>query len=523
MLAELKKARNRSVPLLAISCPDPTSTIRATVETLLTTALPKDDPVLLHWDCVTGLTALPAEIVGPQQQARGWDIIAAMLIGENGKSRSPSITANIPDCLTLLRDKLPPSSAVYMEGLSDFLTPEGSGGNHRFVAQAVFNLRDLFKRDRRTLVMLGDAFSLPPILQQSVVVFDELPPTDEALAAVTTKVFGYLKRTPTPEQAALIAPAVRGLTEFQTEQAVSIALTKDGIDMDALWRLKDRLVEQVDGLSVYHGTETFADIGGQERIKWFLTQVFAGQRPPTLTVWIDEMEKALAGATGDFKESTGTSSDALGVLLTTMENMRWTGILLPGVAGSGKSILAKSLGNTFGRKTLVADLGAMKGMWLGQSEKRVRAAMKMIGAIAGVGGAFFVATVNDLDGIPAPLRRRFSLGIWYTDLPSPEEKAAIWPLQIAAHHLSPEQQQPMPTDTNWTGAEIRNCCDIAERLNCSLQEAAQQVAPVAESAPQTLEKLRTMAHGKFLSTSSPGPWKRSTRPSTPSVPLSLEE
>ena len=62
----------------------------------------------------------------------------------------------------------------------------------------------------------------------------------------------------------------------------------------------------------------------------------------------------------------------------------------------------------------------------------------------------------------------------------------------------------MPDDTGWTGAEIRQCCELAWRLQCTLLEAADYVVPVSRSAASQIEELRGQAHGRFLSRLLPG-------------------
>jgi hypothetical protein len=65
-----------------------------------------------------------------------------------------------------------------------------------------------------------------------------------------------------------------------------------------------------------------------------------------------------------------------------------------------------------------------------------------------------------------------------------------------------------PDDTAWTGAEIRSCCRLAALLDISLHQAAQHVVPVAVTAAESMEKLRTWASGRCLSASQPGIYRR---------------
>src|SRR5438128_5302491 len=77
------------------------------------------------------------------------------------------------------------------------------------------------------------------------------------------------------------------------------------------------------------------------------------------------------------------------------------------------------------------------------------------------------------------------------------------------------QAQARPTDSDWTGAEIKSCCRLAALLDVSLAEAAQHVVPVAVTAAEQVERLRTWAGGRCLSASIPGVYRRSSQAAQP--------
>jgi hypothetical protein len=68
--------------------------------------------------------------------------------------------------------------------------------------------------------------------------------------------------------------------------------------------------------------------------------------------------------------------------------------------------------------------------------------------------------------------------------------------------------QARPNDTDWTGAEIRSCCRLAALLDVPLTQAAYHVVPVAVTAAESVEKLRTWASGRCLSATAPGVYRR---------------
>jgi SpoVK/Ycf46/Vps4 family AAA+-type ATPase len=136
---------------------------------------------------------------------------------------------------------------------------------------------------------------------------------------------------------------------------------------------------------------------------------------------------------------------------------------------------------------------------VGSSGERLRAALSIIDAISG-GRSLWLATCNSIATLPPELRRRFTMGTFFFDLPSPEEREAIWRIYTEKYSVT----GPRPQDDNWTGAEIKECCRKAYRLRMSLQESAAYIIPVARSASEQIETLRQQSSGKYLSASHPG-------------------
>jgi hypothetical protein len=65
-------------------------------------------------------------------------------------------------------------------------------------------------------------------------------------------------------------------------------------------------------------------------------------------------------------------------------------------------------------------------------------------------------------------------------------------------------------DTGWTGAEIRQACNLVERLDIKLSEASRYIVPVCKSAADQIETLRRLADGKFIDASKAGIYQRNT-------------
>jgi SpoVK/Ycf46/Vps4 family AAA+-type ATPase len=62
--------------------------------------------------------------------------------------------------------------------------------------------------------------------------------------------------------------------------------------------------------------------------------------------------------------------------------------------------------------------------------------------------------------------------IFFFDLPTKEERKLIWDLYIKKYKLSNADgvcaRNGEVNDTDWTGAEIRKCCKLADELNIDI-------------------------------------------------------
>jgi SpoVK/Ycf46/Vps4 family AAA+-type ATPase len=124
---------------------------------------------------------------------------------------------------------------------------------------------------------------------------------------------------------------------------------------------------------------------------------------------------------------------------------------------------------------------------------------------------YVVCTANDVTRLPPEFGRseRFD-GIFFLDLPGDEERRAIWDIYLDLFSLDPTQARP--DDSQWTGAEIKACCRLASLLDLPLSQAAQNIVPIAVTAAESVERLRSWGDGRCLSASSAGVYRRQGQP-----------
>ena len=497
----IKRARRVSAPLLAVATPDQQATARA-----ITDVMTEEVPVI-SWDICTGLAGV---------NQRGQAAVRS-LCADDGMP--PNTMTNLPEVLTMCQ-RLEPESVLMICNAHRYL--ELAPIESAAVVQAISNLRDTWKSDGRTLVLLGPGFSFPPEIEQDVLLETVPYPTPNDLECVITETFEGVDGVDAPRGADLTRAAerLRGLAPFSAEQAVALSVTRYGIDERELQARAVQVINSTPGLQVVDDACAFDGIGGVEQAKTFFSRLLNGRKKFNAVVWIDEAEKAFAGSSGGGQDSSGVSQGMLGAMLTEMQEAKSEGALFVGHPGCSKSMLAKALGAEANVPTVCFDMGAMKNSLVGESEKRLRTALRVIRAFAG-SQVLWVATCNDSRTLPMALRRRLaSTGTWFFDLPTPEERSKIWQVYMERFDLTDAREDNgLPSDVDcegWTGFEIHKCAELAWTLDVSLGVAAEYIVPVCKADKEGVQTLRDLANGRFLSASTPGAYR-----STPDTPRAV--
>ena len=403
---------------------------------------------------------------------------------------------------------------------------------HRFlqsaeIVQALAQQIISEKQNRTFVVILSPVVQIPVELERQFIVIEHDLPGRDQLEEIARSIGTEEGELPDDTRLGTVLDAAAGLTRQEAEGAFSLSLVRHSeIRPETIWELKSQMLKKSGLLTLHRGSERFADLGGLDSLKTFCLRAMRQQG----------------------------HHDPL---------RRPRGVMLLSPPGCGKSEFAKALGNETGRPTLILDVGSLMGSLVGQSEERTRLALKIADAMApcvvmidevekalsGVAASgqtdsgvsarmfatflswlndhesdvFVICTCNDISKLPPEFARaeRFD-GVFFVDLPTAEQRQIIWEIYLSLFGLDPNQSRPQ--DDHWTGAEIRSCCRLAALLDVPLTAAAQNVVPVAVTAAEAVEKLRSWASGRCLSADASGIYthpmsdgKRQRRKVTPSL------
>jgi hypothetical protein len=431
-----------------------------------------------------------------------WDLANGLRLPGNG--HAPDHDPNGADPLAALR------------ALPALAEPQGTAllllhNWHRFLTSAEViqtTIAQLLagKQQRTFLVVISPIVQIPIELEKLFVVIEHAFPDREQLERIARELTSdQPDDMPQGDDLQRVLDAAAGLTRYEAEAAFALSLTRhNAIRPQSIWELKAQTLKKNNLLTLHRGSECFDALGGLSNLKEFC-------------------RRALRSGRG----------------------VQPRGVLLLGVPGSGKSAFAKALGNETGRPTLLLDVGALMGSLVGQTESNLRQALRIADAmspavlfvdelekaLSGFGGmgdsgvstrmfgtlltwlsdhpsdVFFVGTSNDISRLPPEFTRAERLdAVFFLDLPATAERDTIW--QMYRGQFGIPEGQIRPDDTLWTGAEIRACCRLAALLDVTLTQAARHVVPVAVTAAEPMEKLRTWASGRCLSASVPGIYHR---------------
>jgi len=288
-----------------------------------------------------------------------------------------------------------------------------------------------------------------------------------------------------------------GLSHADTQRLAKNAIYHDGAitgsDIPAVMQAKYQLLNRGGILSYEYDTAQPNEIAGFRNVK----------------VWLQQRRLA-------FTDRRPAGLDAP------------KGILLLGVQGCGKSLIAKAAAGVFGVPLLRLDFGALYNKYHGETERNLRESLQTSEVMSpcvlwldeiekglAVGDdesgtsrrvlgslltwmaerkshVLLVATANDVRALPPELVRKGRFDeIFFVDLPTPAQRAEILSIHLQKRSLSPQEfdlPRLVEASLDFSGAEIEQCIVSALYAAHALQQG-----PALQHVLAELKKTRPLA------------------------------
>jgi hypothetical protein len=461
--------------------------------------------------------------------------------------RDACIESGIGDVLewsvsTGLRDSLVAASPVLLNTdhpAAALVTLAGRGD--RIVAimlDAVEHLKDArtmrvlrecitqFTTTGSTLVLIDQATDLPAAVRAMATRFDLGLPDEKAIEVLvrdairTCGVDGKVKVDLNRQELQTVIRNLRGLTPRQAKQIIVDAVADDrclnAADIAAMLINKRRLLAGDQLLEFVDSPVSIDEIGGLRRLKY----------------WLEQRHECL-------------SDEAVEFGITPPR-----GVLMLGVQGAGKSLAAKAVATAWQRPLLRLDVGALYDKYIGESERRLREALRQAEHMSPIvlwideiekafasaaaqstdGGlskrmfgtlltwmqehtepVFLIATANDIEALPPELLRKGRFDeIFFVDLPDAEARRSILSIHLKKRKRDPHDfdlDTLAKTSQGFSGAEIEQAIlsamhnAFARKVDLStevLVESLNNSPPLSVTMAEKVAALREWSEGRCV-------------------------
>jgi SpoVK/Ycf46/Vps4 family AAA+-type ATPase len=403
---------------------------------------------------------------------------------------------------------------------------------HRYLDDTLLvrKLRDMchgFRQKRKSLVLTAPAFDIPAELSKEVVFFDLSLPSAQDLERLVRQVVRDISRhrkivvNMDPPTIRGLVRNLQGLTLTEAERILTRAIVHDGkLSADDLPRILDVKKQQISRsglIEFFPRQEDFAGIGGLHNLKHWL--------------------QVRKGAFSEEARRFGIDPPR--------------GVLLLGIQGCGKSLMAKAVAREWELPLLRLDIGALFSKYIGETETNVREAIRLAESLAPVvlwvdeiekafsqpngsdadGGlsarmlgtflawlqekkqpVFIVATANNIHLLPPELLRKGRFDeIFFMDLPETTARAEIFRLHLVKRKRDPEAfdlEALARAAQGFSGAEIEQAivsalyAAFAARRQLTSEDIALELRstrPLSLTMKEHIDRMREWARGRTVS------------------------
>lgn len=383
---------------------------------------------------------------------------------------------------------------------------------HPFISSAAVTrwLRDAiasFKGTEKAIILMSPYQEIPIELEKDVVVLDfPLPDLNELNQVLSEQLEVIKNRRTTTEVREKLLKATLGLTRDEAEKVYRKAYVKAGQlteeEVDIILSEKKQLIRRNGILEYIEEDETLNAVGGLEELKR----------------WLKQRSNAFTERAREY----GLPQPK--------------GMLILGVPGCGKSLIAKTTSRLWGLPILRLDMGRVyDGSMVGRSEANLRNALKTAESISpvilfideldkafagGTGSAdsdggtssrifgsfltwmqektspvFVMATANRIERLPGEFLRKGRFDeIFFVDLPTPDEREDIFRIHLNKRRTDIgrfDLQQLAKVSDGFSGAEIEQAL-IAAMYEAFAQDREFTQLDIIAAIKSTLPLSRTM-------------------------------
>jgi len=358
---------------------------------------------------------------------------------------------------------------------------------HAFIDGPVITrwLRDAiaaFKGSDKLIILMSPLQTVPVELEKEVVVLDyplpNLTELDQVLSERLTK--SKTNRIDTETREKLLKAAL-GLTKDEAEKVYRKAQVKAGklteSEVEIVLSEKKQLIRRNGILEYIEEDETIDSVGGLEELKR----------------WLKQRSNAFTERARDY----GLPQPK--------------GMLILGVPGCGKSLIAKTTSRLWGLPLLRLDMGRVyDGSTVGRSEANLRSALKTAESISPVilfidelltwmqekkSPVFVMATANRVERLPGEFLRKGRFDeIFFVDLPNSAERKDIFNIHLGKRRSEINRfdlEQLTKVSDGFSGAEIEQAI-IAAMYDAFAQDREFTQLDIIAAIKATLPLSRTM-------------------------------
>ena len=247
-------------------------------------------------------------------------------------------------------------SAIFvLKDFHPFLDDQQPVSEHPVIVRKLRDLASQLKNSRKTLVILSPLLRAPAELEKDFTVLDYALPTEEELRESLNRVLRSANEISgkkvklDDETREKVLNAAQGLTCTEAENVFAKSLVMSGgLDVPIIIAEKKQIIRRSQLLEYFPAEEDLSQVGGMALLKEWLA-----------------------------KRSLAFSERARKFGLPEPK-----GLLLLGVQGAGKSLVAKAVASEWKLPLLRLDLGRMFSQFVGSSEQNMRTVLRLAESIS---------------------------------------------------------------------------------------------------------------------------------------------